>query len=144
MKNKKGWIRIIEAFVAVLLILSIILLVIEKNSFGEEPSGEIYEIENSILRTIQLNNSLRAAVLGELTLPVDSLGNSPQIVWDKILEKTPSHLTCFAKICAIDSDCDFEGSSEIKKNIYSQAIPIFANLNTYSPRQLKLFCWAKN
>ena len=74
MKNKRAWIKIVEAFVAILLVVSVLLIVlnegyIEKNDI----SLKVYEIELSILREIQSNNSLRADILNieKSELPVE-------------------------------------------------------------------------
>jgi hypothetical protein len=146
MKNKKGWIRIIEAFVAVLLIMGIILLLIgQKQNSDNNFSKEIYEKEVNILREIQLNQTLRSEILSS-PVPASSIQeNLPEGLENKVLQETPSYLQCLVKICYLEEDCYLEGAEiEIKKNIYSRSVPIFSNLSFYSPRQIKLFCWEKD
>ncbi|MBR9702319.1 hypothetical protein GOV13_05360 [Candidatus Pacearchaeota archaeon] len=144
-KNKRGWIKIIEAFTAILLIMGVVLLVLNKGDIGEKDfSEEIQEKEVSILREIELSNALRDEILTVDSLPVEwgvfnSSGlNDTKI---KIIEETPSNLNCEAKLCEMNDDCLLSAASE--ENVYVQSVVIFANTETYSPRQLKLFCWDK-
>ena len=65
MINKKGWIRIIEAFVAILLVAGVVLVVVGRGNFQREDISQIFhDAEFSILREIQLNDTLRNEILG--------------------------------------------------------------------------------
>ena len=139
MVNKKAWIRIVEAFVAILLI-SVFLLIIFNQNYVEKKdfSSEVYENQVAILVEIELDSSLRNSIL-DLTPPVEwDDTNFPENLKSKINEKKLSFLTCKAKICLIDNECLEEYD---KKNIYVKSVIITANSESYSPRQLKLFCW---
>ena len=145
MKDKKGWIRIAEAFVAVLLIAGVLLVIIgEERLVSPNPDSDIYDSQLIILRSIQLEDSLRTSIL-EASVPVDSSeGGLPQNVEDKIIALAPDYLECEAKICEITSDCDLDTPPE--KNIYVQKVIITVTETQegdMTPRQLKLFCWMK-
>lgn len=142
-KNCRGWIKIIEAFFAILLIMSVLLVVINQNyKIKEIPTG-IYDRELEMLKEIQLNESLR----------VDILNSTPPVEWAdfesaglnnlkvRIENSTPSYLECGAKICSISNECNI--NSNVSKSIYVSSARMFANLNMYSPKELKLFCWNK-
>ena len=141
-KNKKGWTRIVEAFVAILLIVIVLVLVINDQDNGNQTVAQkIYSEELSILKEIQLDSSLRTEILGATDLPInwtDFEGDLPNVK-TKIDEKIPSYLYCVASLCLLDDLCTIE--EDITSDIYVQQISIKANLNTYSPRKLKLFCW---
>ena len=143
-KSKKGWIRLVEVFIAILLLTGVLLIVVNRINPSDKNSLsiEISKKELAILRDIELNNSLRTDILGA-TIPVEwnNFGSELQNVKNRIIFLTPSNLECEAKICQINEACFTNGFSE--KNIYTNAIFISSNLNTYSPRQLKLFCWVK-
>ena len=142
-KNQRGWIRIIEVFVAILLIMGVVLLIINNVYIGKKDlSVGINKNELSILREIELNNTLRAGILATVSLPIewsefDSSGVGD--VKDKITEKTPNDLECEAKICEINDGCLLD--TTLEKDIYAKSIIILANSEIYNPRQLKLFCW---
>jgi len=142
MKNKRGWIRIVEAFVAVLLIAGTLLIVINKEYIGKNDiSKEVYEIETSILKEIELDDNLRGQILSVNPLPVE-WDYIPIDVKNKIIERTPDYLVCMAKICRMNEICVLN-SLDPEKEIYAQSIAISASLEIYDPRQLKLFCWER-
>ena len=138
-KNKKGWIRIAEAFIAVLLVIGIAIIVVGGGIQIEGISEKVYDIEISILREIQLNNTLRGEIL--LTSGTINWTDLPSQTKSKIISKTPNWLECVAQICFPESPCLLGGESE--KSIYAQSVLITSTLDTFNPRQLKLFCWEK-
>ena len=130
---------------AILLIGGVIILAINSNAGdSDDISSEVYENELSILRAVQLNESLRASILGlnDNNLPLDS-NNSlfPQNVKTKIEEKIPAYLMCSSRICKINQECipDYSSSS----NIYTSQVTIFANLQINNPRKLAISCSLK-
>lgn len=145
MKNKKAWVRVVEVFIAILLLIGIALLIVtQRVDFSEDDfSKEIFEREILILRSIQLNDSLRNLIL-EVSLPTDwedfessGLGD----VRREIVEKTPGAFNCTAKICALDDSCILNKSIDFDSEVYVEVGFFSADIDTYSPRQLKLFCW---
>lgn len=139
LKNKSGLIRIIEAFVMILIITGILLTVLNKGYISKSDNSEkIYEIEQAILREIQLNNSLRNDILALEDLPVE-WENFPPNVKNEIISEAPINFECEAKICNLNDLCSL--NKEIEKEIYVQKTIITASLEKYSPRKLKIFCW---
>jgi len=144
-KNKRGWIKIVEAFIAILLIAGALLLVIDKGSIGDSSkSKQIYEDELSILRSIQLDDELRRDVLELQALP----SCSSDKVNDYIESNAPDYLKCTSRVCNPDEICksneECYNTDLTEKEIYSKAIIISAEIDSgYRPRQLKLFCWVK-
>ena len=139
LKNKSGFIRIIEAFAMILIITGIMLTILNKGYISKSDNSEkIYESEQAILREIQLNNSLRNEILAFENLPVE-WENFPPNVKNKITSKAPINFECKAKICSLNEICGL--NEEIEKEIYVQKTIITASLEKYSPRKLKIFCW---
>ena len=139
LKNKSGLIRIIEAFAMILIITGILLTVLNKGYISKSDNSEkIYEIEQAILREIQLNNSLRNDILALEDLPIE-WENFPPNVKNEIISEAPINFECEAKICNLNGLCSL--NKEIEKEIYVQKTIITANLEKYSPRKLKIFCW---
>lgn len=142
-KNRKGWVEIVEVFIAILLLMGVLFVVIESTSPKEdEISSKIYEREISILRDIELNNTLRTEILSVplSALPVNwtEFSFSLPLVRERIISLSPLDLECQAKICELNDICAPDEFPE--KSIYVKSLVISANLNTYSPRQLKLYC----
>ena len=140
-KSKKAWTKVIEVFIALLLIMGVLMIVVEK---GDNKNNEIpkiiHDVEISILRDIEYNVTLRQDILDENNLPVE-WGDFPQDVKNKILEKTLNNLNCSAMICQFNDNCIFNVQ---EKEIYTQEVFISSTLEEYNPRKLKLFCWRVN
>jgi hypothetical protein len=145
MKNKKGWLRVVEAFLAILMIGGVILIIINQNTEGEKQDlFGIYENELVILREVQLNAALRSSILmiSDSSLPVELNDSAfPQDVEDKIENKIPPYLTCNAKICDINQECIANLSST--SDVYTKQSLIFANLQVNNPRKLAIACGVK-
>jgi len=150
MVNKKGWIKIFEAVIAILLIASVLLIVVGQRSIQKnEDSLEIYKEEISILREVQLNNSLRADILESDNLPIgwdDFETNGLTEIKEKISLKIPDYLDCEAMVCNMTDNCILDRDS--RKAIYAQSVVIAVNVDSLpdfnistDSRQLKLFCW---
>ena len=134
-KRKKGWIRIVEAFIAVLLIAGVLLFVINSGYIGRRDiSEQVYEVQLAVLREIELNSALRTQIL---TTPIEE--GVPIPVTNKINERMPEYLECTSRICNLTSVCPID--RVIEKDVYAQSVAITAEGTTYNPRQLKLFCW---
>ena len=145
MVNKRGWIKIVEAFTAVLVITGALLLILGNNQTEKKDISEkIYEVEYSVLREIELNQTLRNEIMGvdNSEIPVkwhlfETQGLEE--VKNKILEKIPNYLNCEANLCFLNQTCINNEYSD--KDIYAKSIAIITNQENYNPRQLKLFCW---
>ena len=127
LENKKGWIRIVEAFVSILLIVGTLLILINQGYLGgENLSKKVYDVQTGILTEIQQDNTLRLKVLNAMdsTPPIEisshdetetlNLGSGdgefPTEVWDRIedrLTKDFGYLECRAKICELQNICAF-------------------------------------
>jgi len=144
--RKASWIKIVEAFFAILLIVGVLLFLISKGYVGKTNNEEkVYRIENSILREIELDDDLRNNVL-ETTIPGDGQPASPpQQVEAKIEERKPNYLTCASSVCDPQSACGLPsagGGYPQDTEVYAQSVLITATLDRgYNPKKLKIFCW---
>ena len=133
-KNKKAWLRIVEAFVAILIITSILLVSITK--FPEkDKSEEVYDTQRLILNQVALNDTLREEVL-------NSDGEAIQTE-NFIRQIAPAHWNLEVKVCEIEQICKME--NYIEKNVYVDEVLIASTLYEYpeNPKILKLFVWEK-
>lgn len=143
MVNKKGWIRIIEAFISVTLIASILIIVFSTSQLEQRNiQSEVYRIENAILRELQLNSTLRSSIIDSSPPQEWDDSGFPPDVLEKITKRTPVSLECRAKICETSSPCIAESLENA--NIYARSIMISADSENYDPKQLRIFCWEAN
>jgi len=143
-ENKAGWIEIVEAFVAVLLVAGALLIVLNQSSFKKtDIPDKVYESEISILREIQTNNTLRTSIINAAEpMPIEwSDSRFPAELKSKVISRTPDYLSCIGKICNMTQVCV---TNEAKgKDVYSQSVSITSTLQSVEFRKLNLFCWAK-
>jgi len=144
-KNKKGWIKIIEAFIALLLITSALLIVVQKGYTGKKDISEkVYEAQLAVLREIQLDTSLREKILdNSLVLPYEVTSISLSEIYTLVNSQMPDYLDCTIAICELDSVCGAPLATPLDKDIYAQAVAIATTPTNSNLRQLKLFCWRK-
>jgi len=139
MNNKRGWIRIVEAVIAVLLIAGVLIFVISKGYIGgQDFASDVYDFQISVLREIELNSDLRGDILG-VDIEEGGAYVFPPRVTDLINSRTPSYLSCQAKICNMTDVC-FLDSFSGEEEVYAESVGITAEGNEFKPRQLKLFC----
>ena len=146
MNNKRGWIKILEASIAVLLVAGVLIVVANKGYLERDDiSQKVYSSQIAILKEIQNNNSLRDLITNEsLFVPLrwkDFESSGLYELKAKIISRTPEYLICEASICSPDDSCDYIGGA---KNIYANAIIISASREDYVARQIKLFCWTQD
>ncbi|VVB82354.1 Uncharacterised protein [uncultured archaeon] len=121
--SKRGWIEIVEAFVAVLLVAGVLLVVINKGTFGKtDISEQVYTSQLSILREIETNDAFRSEILAVPILPA----KVPTDIQDRINLRAPNYLICQGQICLLSDKCVL--SSAVEKDVYAQAVVITTTL----------------
>jgi len=136
-RQRRGWIRIFEAVIALLLIIGVILtLASQGHILREDISEKVYDLQIGVLREIEKNQELRQEIL-----EIDENANTPHNIQSIINERMPEHLVCESKICGLDKICSLANYPE--KNVYARSVAITATASTYNPKQLRMFCWVK-
>jgi len=140
MKNKKGWIRIVEAMVSILLIAGFLILLINNpGKVEKDVSTKVYATENAILREVQLNSTYRTYILGigETSVEFENFNINLK---NHITSRVPEYLNCTSKLCDFDINpaCDI---GSLEKDIYVRSVMIAADSTTYDPKLLNIFCW---
>jgi len=133
MKNKRAWMRIVEAFIAVTIIASVLVVLVAKSPRPESP-GNIKEIQRSILNSISLNDKLRNDIIEEDADAIEEVN-------DTVRAMLPSQYDFFVNICDVEEICGIDHYEP--KSVYADEILITATLDEYNPKKLKLFVWRK-
>ena len=145
--NKRGWLKVVESFIAIMLVMAIVLVVISnKDTRKDDASLAFYNTEKSILKEIQLNNTLRSEIINTPEGTEGGETGFPEQTKSKIETKTPSQINCTAKICSPSDICLLTDEKITllgikEKNVYVESVMITSTFDTFSPRVLKLFCW---
>ena len=128
MKNKKAWLRIVEASIAVLIVASILMIMISKTP-RKDRSEEMHKMQRFILEQISLNETLRGEIL-----------QNDRINTEFFVKNTiPVYYNFTVRICEIEEICGMP--FYIEKEIYTDEILISTNLTYYQPKKLKFFVW---
>ena len=130
MRNKKGWIRIVEAFIAILIVASVLFVITSRVPIRDR-TEEIHETQRFVLEQIATNNTLRGEILE------GNKDNSEIFIENNI----PTHWNFTVEICEVDNICGMP--FYVEEEVYADEILITSNLTKYSPKKLKLFVWSK-
>ena len=129
--NKKGWLKIVEAFTAILLIMVVLIIVVNRGYVEKSNiSKSIYETEVEILKGIVLNH--RDWISGRNIAAIN----------DEVVKRTPNYLMCEANICDLgDLECETtENDLSDIEDVYVQTALILDD-DGNDDKQLKIFCW---
>jgi hypothetical protein len=145
-KSKGGWVKLMEVFIAILLLAGVLFVISDKTPSDKKAfQTQMSEKEIAILTDIELNDTIRTEILsvdsGSLPTEWNNFDSELPNVKGRILYLTPQNINCEAKICLINDVCTLVDNSG--KEIYAESVLISADSNTYSPRELKLFCMQK-
>jgi hypothetical protein len=141
-KEKKGWIKIVEAFISILLFMAVVLLIVSQKSSKTNVFEErIHNDQIFLLRYIQLNDTLRQEILNtDGSVNWSSFEEIIPKTYNAITLQKPNYLICEAKICQEDEVCLIDKE---KSNIYSESVLITSNSTSFKPKILKVFCWPR-
>ena len=130
--NRKAWLRILEAFLAIVIILSAILIIMVKQKPKIDISGNVYETQRQVLDIISKNNSLRNDILIQDNTKINAL----------IYNLIPRNWNYSTSICNISLICPNPVQIH-ETEVYTTEVIVTSNLTKYSPKKLRFFVWAK-
>ena len=131
MHNKKGWLRILDAFIAITLIISFLIVTVYQDKPRNELDKEIIKLQGDILNSITNDYSIRNQILNNNTSGVNA----------RIEMILPTGFNYSSRICAIEDVCGL--TFYLDKEIFSEEYIVSTNLTSYSgaPVKIKLFFW---
>ncbi len=136
-RNKKGWIKIAEAFLAILLLTSVLLVILRGDEVRFEKGKIINEAQVDFLKGLQINETFREDILLLSGLPINSNETGfPESLKNYLSEEFSN---CLLNVCPVESSCEIEEDSS--GEIYSKEILINSYENIYSPRKVKMICY---
>lgn len=128
MVNKRGWVRIAEAFIAILLITGVLIYVYNQNKPESTKDRELNNFASVLLDQVTSDVSLRQEIL------IENISK----VQDFIYARIPSGLNFTVKICTIDDICN---PDKFRPEVYVSEKIVSANLTMYAPKKIRLFLW---
>ena len=128
--DRKAWLRILEAFLAVLIILSTILVIMSRQGPKIDVSETIYEIQRNVLEIVSKNAILRNDILIEENTNVNDL----------ISNLAPAEWNYSTNICNLSLICP-NPVNVYSTEVYSTEVVVSSNLTKYAPKKLRFFVW---
>ena len=131
--DTKAWIRILEVFIAILIVMGSVLVILSRNAPTSDISGEVYEKQRQIIDIISKNDSLRKDIIVGENLQVNNT----------ISQLLPNHWRFATRICELDIMCPLDLTNVYETDVYSTEVIVTSNLTQYSPKKLRFFVWVE-
>jgi len=138
--NKRGWLKIVEAFFAVLLIATAVIMIIDKEYAKKgDISEDVYDIEVKLLKEI-IKEFGAEGIRGNEGDIYDFINGEGSYE----VKRIPNYLECDIEVY-YSSQGWFSGGGEIPydKNVYIQTLPIIVENNPSKETSLRILCWIK-
>lgn len=133
--NKEGFLRIVEATIAIVIIAGVLFLFFIESREAKKP--DLSEKARDILDEISKNTSLRTKIVNYNTDPPDQIpAGLSNYVSNRIFE---DYLAYEIRICEVDSACG--QINYIPGDVYSAERIISSTINALGPKKIRLFIW---
>jgi len=140
LKNKRGWLRILEATIAVLLVTGALGIVYSKQLARVEPGPDEYilSLQEKILLDVAHNKTFRkASVSGD----VDQF----LVVQDYAREVVPLNYNLSLQACSLNDPCKLSPGAytlTVGKLVFAEDTLISTDIDSnYAPVRVRLFIW---
>lgn len=137
MVKNKGWLRIVEASIAILIIFSVLLIINSRQNFNQD-DGDLTGMITPILEEIARNVTLREKIVEQGPSVEEELRT---FVGQRITQSTIRYEVA---ICEIEEICSLAAYPRDTDSVYASERVISSTLNTYNPRKVKIFLWRPN
>jgi hypothetical protein len=134
--DKRGIIRIIEAFISILLILGATTIIFTKVGQKDYESENIANTEKAILSLIANNPSLRNQVVTAQKSGEDYLVS--QELSEFVALRIPPSYEYEIVICELKQICS---ASQYHEVVHAQERAISSTLDNYAPKKVKIYVW---
>ena len=134
MVRKNGWMRIVEAALAVMIVSGVLIVVYSSQPKKTNFSTEVENFQKQILMDFSSKENFRT----------DILNSDDTELKEYVKSRIPTYLGFSLKICDLDPSVPCKNDdymSAMDKDVYVQEIIISSNLEEYSPKKVRLFIW---
>ena len=114
-KSKKGWLRIVEAVIAALLVMSVLLVLVSKQYSMVNEKEKVEDLERSILDQVIEDPNIRTEVLSGDLVTVEAM----------IQSSLPSGYSFVVKSCKLGEICSL--GLYVEEEVYVQLNKILEN-----------------
>lgn len=134
--NKKGWIRITEAVVAILIMASVLIVLYTNETPQVSYSDYVYDLQVRLLIDIADDDLLRNA-----TLYSNETHNESRLI-EYFDANVPVNFNYAVLVCDLSSlNCNRDINTT--EEVFVEDRIISSNLEIYDPKLLRLYIWEK-
>jgi hypothetical protein len=138
-KNRKGWMKIFEASIAITLVMGFMVLVYSQTIEKAPPGENLMVWENGVLDNLKKRPELRQEILDHPETVCDP--EQGGLVYSFIFVRITKMFPGFGFSCRVCDPGEICGIQSYHKEVYSEERIIAATLTTFSPKKIKLFAW---
>lgn len=137
--NERGWIRILEASLAILLLAGVMLFIYSRPVERYDQSEEISEMQREILQKIATTPAWRTMVIKETYLILNANVNA----------SIPDRYEFTLKVCNLTNEFGEVQSCNPdtyinEEDVYVEEIIISSDVNDYVLKRVRLFVWERD
>jgi hypothetical protein len=131
MKDKRGWLRIFEASLAIVMLTGVVLYVYTAQKAAADESEFFYNMEDKLLKDFAENAVLRHSIFSGDNITLIEYAN-----------KTIGSAYGFQiRICSLNEPCGL--SVLTNAAVYSEDRIFASNVTDYKPTKVRVFIWEK-
>jgi hypothetical protein len=143
MRNKRGWLRILEATVAIMMVSGVLLVMYSKQVQREDISEYVYTTQQEVLSEISLRGDLRGMALRGNESGLNEFAGT----------KIPGAFNYYLRICNLSDGaggilpCSLPDNVSIQlfresRDVFAEETIISSDFSEgYDPKRVKLFIW---
>ncbi len=133
MKNKKGWIRIVEAVIAIFLLLGVLLVIYSQHQVKEESFDYVYFLQKKVLDEIAVSNELR----------LEALAGNEVYLQNFARLSFSDNFNVTIKICNLDKSCKPALPENKEVFVEERIISTELGATEFLPKKVRIFVWEK-
>ena len=138
MKNKRGWLRIVEAVAGILLLAGVLLVVYSQHQTKSSSGEYVYELQKNFLDYVASNSTLRKKVISGGVDDEDYLRDVADLSFPNNFNFTVEICELGALSCKPDPGVlPFEGEIFVEERIISATL----EAGEFSPKKVRVFVW---
>lgn len=143
--NKKGWIKIFEAAISIMLVLGFMILLYGQSIEKPRKAENLLRWEGQILDELKNIPELRQKIIEKNEFGFDDKGycKSEGDIYGFISERLENSFPGFyfeCRVCEVDEVC---GMREYREEVFSEERIISSTLIQFSPKKIRIFVWTE-
>jgi len=135
--GKRGWIRITEAVIAILIMASVLIVLYTNDTPNVSYSDYVFNLQTRILMDVADRPDLRNA-----TLYSNETYTHPKLK-EYFDNSIPTNFNYTVVVCNLSASICNADLSSVEKEIFVEDRIISSNLEKYDPKMLRLYIWEK-